>query len=234
MIKIVPAIDLIDGQNVRLRQGDYDQKSLMKRTPQEAISFYGQFKQVSRIHVIDLMAAKDKQAKEMSLVASLKQLTDLPLEIGGGLRDKSTIQAYADQGIEYFILGTKAIIDIAWLKEMVKIYPDRIFIGLDAKLDQIYINGWTEDSGLTVDEYLPELADLPLAGIIYTDINKDGMNQGPNFENTARINQLTQQKVVASGGVRNAADLKKLEALGIEEAIVGKACNTEEFWQDIT
>lgn len=233
MIRIVPAIDLIDGQNVRLCQGDYKQKSLMKRTPQEAITFYSQFKQVSRIHVIDLIAAKAKQVKEMNLVSSLKELTNLPLEIGGGLRDKETIQAYADQGIDYFILGTKAIMDIAWLKEMVKLFPDRIFIGLDAKVDQIYINGWTEDSGLTVDQYLPQVADLPLAGVIYTDINKDGMKQGPNFENTARINQLTEHKVIASGGVRNGADLKKLESLGIEEAIVGKACNTDIFWQDI-
>lgn len=136
-------------------------------------------------------------------------------------------------GVEYFILGTRAIIDVPWLIEAVKKFPGKIFVGVDAKEDDIYINGWTENSGVKIDEYLAEIEALDLAGIIYTDINKDGMGLGPNFENTARINDLTRHKVVASGGVRNKADLDKLESLGITEAIVGKSSHTDEFWEGI-
>ena len=131
------------------------------------------------------------------------------------------------------ILGTRAIIDVPWLKEAADLFPGKIFVGVDAKENDIYINGWTENSDVTIDEYLADVEDIDLAGIIYTDIDKDGMGLGPNFENTARINKLTRHKVVASGGIRNKADLDELETLGIEEAIVGKASHTEEFWEGI-
>ena len=232
-MNIIPAIDLINGQNVRLSQGDYEKKSQMKRTPEEALEFYAGFKSVTRIHVVDLMGALKQEALESNLVRKLSELSSLPLEIGGGLRSLETIEQYHEMGVEYFILGTRAIIDVAWLTEAVKKFPGKIFVGVDAKENDIYINGWTENSGVKIDEYLAEIESLDLAGVIYTDINKDGMGLGPNFENTARINNLTRHKVVASGGVRNKADLDKLESLGITEAIVGKSSHTEEFWEGI-
>lgn len=232
-MNIIPAIDLIDGQNVRLSQGDYEKKSQMKRTPEEALEFYAGYKSVTRIHVVDLMGALKQEALESNLVKKLSELSSLPLEIGGGLRSFETIGKYHEMGVEYFILGTRAIIDVPWLIEAVKKFPGKIFVGVDAKEDDIYINGWTENSGVKIDEYLAEIEALDLAGIIYTDINKDGMGLGPNFENTARINDLTRHKVVASGGVRNKADLDKLESLGITEAIVGKSSHTDEFWEGI-
>jgi phosphoribosylformimino-5-aminoimidazole carboxamide ribotide isomerase len=230
---IIPAIDLIDGQNVRLTQGDYNKKSSMQRTPEEAIKFYTSFSSVKRIHVVDLMGALKQQSLESNLITQLKSHTDLPLQIGGGLRNEETLAQYYQAGIDYFILGTRAIIDLAWLKEMVQKYPERIFVGIDAKENDIYINGWTENSGITIDDYLEKIQDFSLAGIIYTDINKDGMGEGPNFENTARINNKTPHKVIASGGVRNIEDLTQLESLGITEAIVGKASHNDHFWEGI-
>jgi phosphoribosylformimino-5-aminoimidazole carboxamide ribotide isomerase len=232
-MNIVPAIDLIDGQNVRLSQGDYDKKTQMVRTPEEALKFYQSFESVTRIHVVDLMGALHQEVREENLIKNLRKISSLPLEIGGGLRSLEAIETYRDMGVEYFILGTRAIIDLPWLKDVVNKFPGKIFVGLDAKDNDIYVNGWTENTGIVIDEYLKEIEDLNLAGIIYTDINKDGMGQGPNFENTARINKLTRHKVVASGGVRNKADLDRLESLGIEEAIVGKASHTEAFWEGI-
>lgn len=232
-MNIIPAIDLIDGQNVRLSQGDYEKKSQMKRTPEEALKFYAGYKSVTRIHVVDLMGALKQEALESNLVRKLSEQSSLPLEIGGGLRSLETIEQYHEIGVEYFILGTRAIIDVAWLTEAVKKFPGKIFVGVDAKENDIYINGWTENSGVKIDEYLAEIEKIELAGIIYTDINKDGMGLGPNFENTARINNMTRHKVVASGGIRNKADLDKLESLGITEAIVGKSSHTEEFWEGI-
>lgn len=232
-MKIIPAIDLIDGQNVRLSQGDYKKQSQMKKTPQQALEFYSGYQSVERIHVVDLMGALHKKTVESNLVSELAEQSALPLEIGGGIRSLETLKAYHDMGVEYFILGTRAIIDVPWLKEAADLFPGKIFVGVDAKENDIYINGWTENSDVTIDEYLADVEDIDLAGIIYTDIDKDGMGLGPNFENTARINKLTRHKVVASGGIRNKADLDELETLGIEEAIVGKASHTEEFWEGI-
>jgi Phosphoribosylformimino-5-aminoimidazole carboxamide ribonucleotide (ProFAR) isomerase len=231
-MNIIPAIDLIDGQNVRLSQGDYAKKSQMKRTPEEALEFYAGFESVTRIHVVDLMGALKQEALESNLVRKLAELSSLPLEIGGGLRSLETIEQYHHMGVEYFILGTRAIVDVPWLTEAVKISRENIHRHR-CKRNDIYINGWTENSGIKTDDYLEEIEALDLAGIIYTDINKDGMGLGPNFENTARINNMTRHKVVASGGIRNKADLDKLESLGITEAIVGKSSHTEEFWEGI-
>ena len=135
--------------------------------------------------------------------------------------------------IDYFILGTRAIMDLDWLETVVSRFPGRIFVGVDARENDIYVNGWTENSGITIDDYLKKIEPLDIAGIIYTDINKDGMNQGPNFENTQRINGLTRHAVIASGGVRSKDDLDRLETMGITQAIVGKASHSDEFWRDI-
>lgn len=232
-MKIIPAIDLIDGESVRLVQGDYSQKSQMPRTPEEAIRFYQNYEQVTRIHVVDLIGAKEQAARESSLVGELKALTDIPLEIGGGLRNQETIEIYNQLGIDYFILGTRAIQDVDWLKEMVVSYPGRIFVGIDAKGEDIYIDGWTKNSGRQIDEYVEEIESFDLAGIIYTDIAKDGMEQGPNVERTAQLQKKTSHLVVASGGVRHQEDLDGLEASGIKEAIVGKAANTNAFWEGL-
>lgn len=232
-MNIIPAIDLIDGENVRLSQGDYEKKSHMKRTPQQALEFYSSFESVTRIHVVDLMGALKQEALESKLVSELAKQSPLPLEIGGGLRSLKTIEQYYKMGIEYFILGTRAIIDVSWLREVAEVFPGKIFVGVDAKESEIYINGWTENSGVVIDDYLRIIEDINLAGIIYTDINKDGMGLGPNFENTARLNNMTRHKVIASGGIRNKADLDELKRLGITEAIVGKASHTEEFWEGI-
>lgn len=232
-MRIIPAIDIIDGQNVRLTQGDYEQKSAMRRTPEEAIKFYSEYRQVARIHVVDLMGALKHKSLESNMINDLSKLTSLPLQIGGGLRTLETIDKYNDIGIEYFILGTKAIMDLEWLKEVTLKYPGKVFVGIDARENDIYINGWTENSGKTIDDYIKVIEALDLAGIIYTDINKDGMGLGPNFENTARLNNMTKHKVVASGGVRSKADLDELQRLGITEAIVGKASHNDEFWEGI-
>lgn len=232
-MKIIPAIDLIEGQSVRLTQGDYEDKILMPKTPQEAVAYYSQFPQVARIHVVDLMGALQQEAVESLIIQEIKQLTDLPLEIGGGLRNHQTIAKYDKMKIDYFILGSRAILDVDWLKSVVDLYPKRVFVGLDARGEEIYVNGWKEKSGRQLIEYMAEIEALDLAGIIYTDINRDGMEAGPNVERTAQLQQSTRHLVVASGGVRNQADLSELAAAGVTEAIVGKAAQNDEFWKGL-
>ena len=232
-MKIIPAIDLIEGQSVRLTQGDYEDKILMPKTPEEAVQYYSQFPQVARIHVVDLMGALQQEAVETSIIQKIKQLTDVPLEIGGGLRNHQTIEKYAKMKIDYFILGSRAILDVDWLKSVVDLYPKRIFVGLAARGEDIYVNGWKEKSGRQLIEYMAEIEALDLAGIIYTDINRDGMEAGPNVERTAQLQRSTRHLVVASGGVRNQADLNELAAAGVTEAIVGKAAQNDEFWKGL-
>lgn len=232
-MKIIPAIDLIDGQNVRLTKGNYETKNQMKRSPEDTIKFYSRFNQVARVHVVDLMGALEQESKESELIGQLKNLTGLPLEIGGGLRTTEAVQKYADLGLDYFILGTRAILDLPWLKELTNLYPSRIFVGIDARGEYIYVNGWTENSQWKINDYVKEIEDLDLAGIIYTDIEKDGMEEGPNFERTAELQASTSHKVVASGGVRSKKDLDRLEKAGISEAIVGKAAHKDEFWEGL-
>ncbi|MGO1559773.1 MAG: HisA/HisF-related TIM barrel protein [Ruoffia tabacinasalis] len=233
-MKIIPAIDLIDGQSVRLSQGDYDEKIIMPKTPQEAVMYYSQFPQVSRIHVVDLIGAAEQESVEAPLIGQIKKLTNIPLELGGGLRSLETIELYDDLGIDYFILGSRAILDVPWLIDVVEKYPGRIFVGIDARGEDIYVNGWKENSQRQIEEYVKEIESLNLAGIIYTDINKDGMEQGPNVNRTAQLNDSTRHLVVASGGVRGQADLKQLEAAGITEAIVGKAAQNDSFWKGLS
>lgn len=233
-MKIIPAIDLIDGQSVRLSQGDYDEKIIMPKTPKEAVMYYSQFPQVSRIHVVDLIGAAEQESVEAPLIGQIKKLTNIPLELGGGLRSLETIELYDDLGIDYFILGSRAILDVPWLIDVVEKYPGRIFVGIDARGEDIYVNGWKENSQRQIEEYVKEIESLNLAGIIYTDINKDGMEQGPNVNRTAQLNDSTRHLVVASGGVRGQADLKQLEAAGITEAIVGKAAQNDSFWKGLS
>ena len=232
-MKIIPAIDLIDGQSVRLTQGDYSEKMIMPKTPQQAVEYYSQFPQVERIHVVDLIGAAEQKAVETSMIGELKKLTDLPLELGGGLRSLKVIQDYDELGIDYFILGSRAIMDVPWLKKIVAHYPGRIFVGIDAREEDIYVNGWKEKSGRQIVEYVEAIEDLDIAGIIYTDINRDGMEQGPNVERTAKLNQSTRHLVVASGGVRGQVDLSELEEAGVTEAIVGKAAQNDDFWKGL-
>lgn len=232
-MEIIPAIDLIDGKSVRLSQGDYDKQIDMPMTVAEAAQYYSQFPQVTRIHVVDLIGAVQQAAVETNTISQLKQFTDLPLELGGGLRDMETIDQYNDLGIDYFILGSRAIQDVPWLKEVVAKYPGRIYVGIDCKEEDIYINGWKENSGRQINEYIAEIEALDIAGIIYTDIYKDGMASGPNVERTGKLQEITHHDVVASGGVRSRHDLDALEAVGISQAIVGKAAQNPAFWKGL-
>lgn len=233
MIELWPAIDLINNQSVRLTEGDYDTKELMTRTPQEAIAYYNQFEQVKRIHIVDLMGALHQKPAEEAFIKDLIQVSERPVEIGGGIRSQETIDYYLENGASYVIVGTRGLQDIDWLTEMTVLYPGKIYLGLDAKKDQVAVNGWTESVGRTIFDVASETASLSLGGIIYTDISKDGKMQGPNFELTKQLVSSTPHPVTASGGIRSLEDMKQLEEAGVSAAIVGKAANTEAFWEAI-
>ncbi len=232
MIELWPAIDLIGGQSVRLTQGDYDTSRPMERTPKEAIAYYQQFDAVKRIHLVDLIGARDKTPMETALIGELIKASRLPVEIGGGIRTKETIEAYFNLGADYLIIGTRGLQDPDWLAEMARAYPGRLYLGLDAKGTEVAVNGWLEVINATIFDIAQKVENLPLGGIIYTDIRKDGRMAGPSFELTGQLAKSSRLPVIASGGVRSKADIDELERLGAFAAIVGKAANTAAFWED--
>ncbi|MCG3412561.1 1-(5-phosphoribosyl)-5-((5-phosphoribosylamino)methylideneamino)imidazole-4-carboxamide isomerase [Staphylococcus massiliensis] len=234
MIEIWPAIDLIESESVRLTEGDYATKEAMTKTAEESIAFYNQFACVKRIHIVDLICAKTSQPVERSFITTLVQQAQKPVEVGGGIREIETVQAYFEAGVSYCIVGTKAIEDFEWLQALTERYPNRIYLGLDAYDDEIKVNGWLESSRYQLSTFIDKVDALKLGGIIYTDISKDGRMQGPNV---ARVKDLVEQSahpIIASGGVRHQSDLKALEKVGAKAAIVGKAAHQASFWEGLT
>lgn len=234
MIKLWPAIDLINATSVRLTEGKYDSEEKMPRSAEESIKFYNQFKCVDRIHIVDLIGAKQQSSIERNYIKELRQLTDKSMEVGGGIRSIDTIETYFNDGIDYCIVGTKGIQDLAWLEQMANQYPNRIYISVDAYRRDVKINGWEQDAQLDLFDLVNEIERFPLGGIIYTDISKDGRLEGPNFEITGQLVAASDKQIIASGGIRNQQDLTQLESLGVYAAIVGKAAHNADFWEGLS
>ncbi|OEK77216.1 1-(5-phosphoribosyl)-5-((5-phosphoribosylamino)methylideneamino)imidazole-4-carboxamide isomerase [Staphylococcus equorum] len=234
MIKLWPAIDLINATSVRLTEGKYDSEEKMPRSAEESIKFYNQFKCVDRIHIVDLIGAKQQSSIERNYIKELRQLTDKSMEVGGGIRSIDTIEAYFNDGIDYCIVGTKGVQDLAWLEQMANQYPNRIYISVDAYRRDVKINGWEQDAQLDLFDLVNEIERFPLGGIIYTDISKDGRLEGPNFEITGQLVAASDKQIIASGGIRNQQDLTQLESLGVYAAIVGKAAHNADFWEGLS
>ena len=234
MIDLWPAIDLINSTSVRLTEGKYDTKEKMEKSVEDSIRFYSQFKCVKRIHIVDLIGAKAKEVKEFDYIRSLRKVTTKPIEVGGGIRSKQTIENYIYSGIDYCIVGTKGIQDIEWLTHMTHQFPNKLYLSVDAFGEKIKINGWKEDAKLNLFDYVAKIEHLPLGGVIYTDISKDGKLSGPNFDLTGRLALYTSLPVIASGGIRHQEDLFRLESLNVHATIVGKAAHRDEFWEGLS
>lgn len=231
MIKIWPAIDLIDGQSVRLTEGQYETSEKMERSAEESIAFYNQYTCVDRIHIVDLIGAKQQSTSEASYIETLIKHSNKPVEVGGGIRNEETLRAYFNAGVDYCIVGTQAIQNIGWLQEMSTLFPGKLYVSVDAYGRNIKINGWLEKTNLDLIDFSKDIAAFPIGGIIYTDIAKDGKLQGPNFEMTQQLVQAVKLPIIASGGIRHQNDLNQLEAIGVHAAIVGKAAHNPEFWE---
>lgn len=219
---IIPAIDLRDGKCVRLIQGEYHRQITYGDDPVK------QARQFSRagaewLHIVDLDGAKVGKPVNTHIISAIANLGQFKIEVGGGLRDETSIKQLLDMGAERVIIGTKAVSDFEWFSEMTKKFSGKIALGLDARGSKVATHGWTQDSSQLLLEFATEAAKLPLATIIYTDITRDGMMTGPNFERTKALVEAVEVPVVASGGVRELTDIKKLAELGVEATIIGRA-----------
>ena len=222
-MKIFPAIDIKDGKCVRLVKGDFKNKTEYEMSPIEQAGKYKDhgFK---NLHIVDLDGALTGETVNLGAIQDIVGKFDLKVEIGGGIRKLDSIQKYVDAGVEKVILGSAAIKDKKFLKEACQKFPNKIALGLDAKDGYLSVSGWKENSNQLTLDYLNEVNDYGFSRLIYTDINKDGMKQSPNFEDTSKIAAQSNCPVIISGGVSSIDDIKKAKGLkNIEGIIVGKA-----------
>lgn len=224
-MKLFPAIDLRDGQVVRLLKGDYNQMTVFGDDPTAAAK---KFEEAGAefLHVVDLDGAKDGDTPNFQVVKRLAEETGLKVEIGGGIRDEETIKRYLDAGVYRVILGTIAVKDPQFTTEMIKKYGDKIAVGVDINGRSVAIHGWTEISDITVDDIFAKLSADGVSCIICTDISKDGAMEGTNRELYKELSENYPVDIVASGGVSSADDVKALAEMGVYGAIIGKALYT--------
>jgi len=223
-MKIFPAIDIKDKKCVRLVKGDFDNKTEYKISPVEQAKKYKEhgFK---NLHVVDLDGALTGETINLDIIQEIVHKFDLKIEVGGGVRSIDSIKKYTDIGVEKVILGSAAIKNKNFLKEACEKFPNKIALGLDAKNGFLSISGWKENSNQLTLDYLKEVNNYGVSRLIYTDINRDGMKQSPNFEETLKVADISNCPVIISGGVSSIDDVKKAKSLNanIEGIIVGKA-----------
>ena len=222
-MKIFPAIDIKDKKCVRLIKGDFDNKTEYDMSPVQQASKYKDHG-FRNLHIVDLDGALKGETVNLDIIQEIVSKFDLKIEIGGGIRNFESIQKYIDVGVEKVILGSAAIKDKIFLKEACEKFPNKIALGLDAKDGYLSVSGWKENSNILTLDYLKEVNGYGVTRLIYTDINRDGTKQSPNFEETQKVADTSNCPVIISGGVSSIDDIKKAKSLkNIEGIIVGKA-----------
>ena len=224
-MRLYPAIDIKDGQCVRLRQGAFKDITIYSDAP-EKVAAHWQEKGASFLHLVDLDGARSGTAENFESIAALARQGGLFIEVGGGIRSEETIQKYLDAGVYRVILGTAAITQPDFLENMVAKYGEKIAVGVDIKDGMVAIKGWTEVSALTCDAFCEKLEKMGVKTIICTDISKDGLLSGTNLELYRHLGETYHMDIVASGGVSSLEDVAALEKMGLYGAILGKALYT--------
>jgi len=225
---VIPAIDIRGGRCVRLRQGDYSQETV-----------YGDPVEVARqwldsgaayLHLVDLDGAKAGRPINVDVVASIVSTAaeyEAPCQLGGGLRSEEDLRRVFGLGVGRAIVGTRAIQDPGWLRAIAKEFPRQIVLGLDAKDGKLATHGWETIEGIDASEFLDASPQIDLAAVVYTDVSKDGMLTGPNFEATERLAKRALVPVIASGGISSAEDVFELDRRGVPACILGRSLYEE-------
>jgi phosphoribosylformimino-5-aminoimidazole carboxamide ribotide isomerase len=224
-MNIIPAIDLLGGKAVRLLKGDYNKVTVYSDDP-AAVAESFERAGAKYLHVVDLDGAKDGTTANFETIKKITERTSLSVEVGGGIRTLERVKQYIDIGVDRVIIGTAAVTDPEFLSEAVRLYGERIVVGVDIKDGFVAIKGWLEVSALSCKEFCKKLEDLGVKTIICTDISKDGMMSGTNLELYRRLNSDFAIDFVASGGVSSLEDIKALKEMNVYGAILGKALYT--------
>ncbi|MBD1855214.1 MULTISPECIES: 1-(5-phosphoribosyl)-5-[(5-phosphoribosylamino)methylideneamino]imidazole-4-carboxamide isomerase [Leptolyngbya] len=247
-MEVIPAIDLLGGKCVRLYQGDYNQSQVFNDDP-VAVARQWEAEGATRLHLVDLDGAKVGHPVNLDVIRLIVEAVEIPVEVGGGLRDRDAVAALLSTGVRWAILGTVAVEQPDLVAQLCGEFPGQIIVGIDARNGKVATKGWLETSEVLATELAERMAQLGAAAIIYTDIHRDGTMQGPNLEALRDLAAIAAIPVIASGGVSSLTDLLSLLALepqGVTGAIVGKAIYTGDVslkeavravgqgrWQDI-
>ncbi len=221
---IFPAIDLKDEKCVRLKQGDYNRVEVFSENP-IAMAQSFEAKGAKFLHMVDLDGAKEGSQKNFDIIKKVRKATNIPIQVGGGIRDENRIKKLINLGVDRVILGTVAIENQEFLKEMIDKYGNRIVVSVDAKDGSVATRGWVKDSGVNSIEFVRKLEKYGLKTLVFTDISKDGMMEGTNLDLYKKINRYNID-IIASGGVSRKYDIEELLKIDVYGAIVGKAIYT--------
>lgn len=247
-MEVIPAIDLLEGRCVRLYQGDYAQSQVFNDNPVEVARQWVS-EGATRLHLVDLDGAKEGHPVNQAAIEAIVRAVDVPVEVGGGLRDRQSVAELLGLGVRWAILGTVAVEQPDLVSQLCQEFPGQIIVGIDARNGKVATRGWLETSEVEAIALAQQMAERGAAAIIYTDIHRDGTLQGPNLEALRELAEAIAIPVIASGGVSSTRDLLNLlglEAAGVTGAIVGRAIYTGEVslkeairavgqgrWQDI-
>ena len=222
-MQLYPAIDLKDGQCVRLKQGEFKEITVYSQKPEEVAALW-QSQGATFLHLVDLDGALAGRSVNEKVIKKIADTVSIPIEIGGGIRSEEAIESMLSLGVTRVIIGTKAVENPEFIRDMVKKFgPDRIVAGVDAKDGMVAVEGWEKISGISALELCNRMKEYGVRHIVYTDISRDGMLSGPNVEYTKRLTEETGMDIIASGGMSSMEDLKQLTRAGVCGAIIGKA-----------
>lgn len=247
-MKIIPAIDLLEGRCVRLYQGDYAQSQTFNDHPVEVARQWAD-QGANLLHLVDLDGAKSGEPTNLKAIEAIVKAIDIPCQVGGGLRDHHSVERLLNLGVKRAILGTIAVENPSLVASLCEAFPGQILVGIDARNGKVATRGWLETSEVLATELAANMAKLGVAEIIYTDIHRDGTLSGPNLQALRELASAISIPIIASGGVSSIADLLSLlglESMGIKSVIIGKALYTgdvilseaiqavgEGRWQDV-
>ncbi len=221
---LIPAIDLKDGKCVRLRQGEMSQVTRYSDNP-VGMAEHWQNLGAQYLHIVDLDGAVEGTPKHLPQIEAMAKMLTIPIQVGGGIRNAATVQAYRSIGVDRVVVGTAALQDSQFLASVAQQFPQKILVGIDVKQGLIAVHGWTTVSTLTPRQVIDSIKDLPLGGIVYTDISRDGMLNGPNISALRETAETSPVPVIASGGVTALDDIRAIQKIGenISGVIIGKA-----------
>lgn len=220
-MEIWPAIDLRGGNCVRLLQGDYRRETVFGTDP-AAIACRWVAEGAQCLHLVDLDGARDGRSVNRDSIAAIVGAVDIPCELGGGIRDEETIRQMLELGLMRLVIGTQALKEPVWFRDMCRKFPKRLAVGIDARDGRVATDGWLATSEVSATALAREISREPIAAVIYTDIARDGMMAGPNLAAMDEMNRAVEVPVVASGGVTTADDVRRLAQLGLTGCIIGR------------
>jgi phosphoribosylformimino-5-aminoimidazole carboxamide ribotide isomerase len=227
-VKLYPAIDLLGGKAVRLEEGRRDRATVFHDDPPQLVAELAR-DGADRLHVVDLDGAFAGAPQQVELVRQIIAASPLPVEVGGGIRDRAAIDRVIELGAAYVVLGTAAVRSPALVEEACRAYPGRVIVAVDARDGIVAVDGWTASGDVTAIELGKRAASWGAAALLYTDVSRDGLHVGPNVEVTAQLSRAVDCEVIASGGVGSLDDLQRLRDAGIAAVVVGRAIYDKRF-----